>query len=218
MRVVIYARVSSDNGRQDTERQVADLTYFADINDMEIVEVFPDFQSGGTLNKNRIFLKKCLDFCTDKKNEIDMVLMSEVSRLGRDKWEMLELAKFFHDNKLNVYFVEENFALYEPDGTENDIFPLIFALHASFAERERKNIKQRLDSGYKQYRAKGGKVGRKKGSTKTKEQLQEEYKEVIKLLKKGTTIKNVAKLTGTSTATIARLKKTFGIKKSDRNA
>ena len=151
MRAVIYARVSSDNGRQDTARQVEDITNFASINGHEIVKVFEDFQSGGTLNKDRIFLKQCLDFCAQKTNKIDVVLMTEVSRLGRDKWEMLELAKFFHDHKINVYFLTENFAMFEEDGTENDIFPLIFSLHAAYAERERKNIKQRLDSGYAKY-------------------------------------------------------------------
>lgn len=209
MRAVIYARVSSDNGRQDTARQVEDITNFASINGHEIVKVFEDFQSGGTLNKDRIFLKQCLDFCAQKTNKIDVVLMTEVSRLGRDKWEMLELAKFFHDHKINVYFLTENFAMFEEDGTENDIFPLIFSLHAAYAERERKNIKQRLDSGYAKYREQGGKVGRKPGSKKTKERLQEEYRQVLKELKKGTSIARTAKLCDTSTATVARLKKTF---------
>ena len=77
----------------------------------------------------------------------------------------------------------------------------------------RDNIQYQLQSGYKNYRKKGGNVGRKPGSKKTKEKLQEEYKEVIKLLKKGITIKNVATLTGKSTATVARVKKTNGIKK-----
>lgn len=209
MRAVIYARVSSDNGRQDTARQVEDITNFASINGHEIVKVFEDFQSGGTLNKDRIFLKQCLDFCAQKTNKIDVVLMTEVSRLGRDKWEMLELAKFFHDHKINVYFLTENFAMFEEDGTENDIFPLIFSLHAAYAERERKNIKQRLDSGYAKYREQGGKVGRKPGSKKTKERLQTEYRQVLKELKKGTSIARTAKLCDTSTATVARLKKTF---------
>lgn len=211
MRAVIYARVSSDNGRQDTARQVEDLTNFACINDIEIVKVFQDFQSGGTLNRDRIFLKQCLDFCESKDNDIDVVMMTEVSRLGRDKWEMLELAKFFHDHQINVYFLTENFSLYEPDGSENDIFPLIFSLHAAYAERERKNIKQRLDSGYAKYRDAGGKVGRKPGSKKTKERLQDEYKQVLKELRRGTSIARTAKLCDTSTATVARLKKTFGI-------
>ena len=137
--------------------------------------------------------------------------MSEVSRLGRDVWEMTELAKFFHDHHLNVYFKRENLNMFNNDGSENTLFTMLFAMFSKFAENERTVIKERLKSGYNNYRAKGGKVGRKKGSTKTTEQLEQEYKQVIKELKAGLSIVKVAKLCDVAPGTVAKVKKIFKI-------
>ncbi|MBR5456376.1 MAG: helix-turn-helix domain-containing protein [Bacteroidaceae bacterium] len=57
----------------------------------------------------------------------------------------------------------------------------------------------------------GGKLGRKPGSVKTSEQKREEYKEVISLLRKGYSVRNVAKLGGISTSTVQRIKKEFAL-------
>lgn len=211
MIAVIYARVSSNTGRQDTERQVKELIAYAKNNNIEITKVFEDYISGTRPNKDRWVLQGCLKYCTKDNPKVNCILMSEVSRLGRDTWEMIELVKFFHDNHLNVYFMRENLWMYNLDGTENTLFSMLFAMFSKFAENERMAIKERLQSGYKNFRAKGGKVGRKIGSKKTKEQLEEEYKQVLKELRKGTSIARTAKLCDVSTATVARLKKTFSI-------
>lgn len=210
-KAVLYARVSSEGGRQDTERQIIDLTDYALQHNMEVINRFEDYMSGAKPNKDRVYLQQCLQFCTDAENHVDVLLMTEVSRLGRDEWEMLELAKYFHDHHINVYFMRENFSLYNPDGSENNIFPLIFSLHSIFASQERENIKTRLKSGYDKYRRKGGKVGRKPGDKKSREQLEEQYKHVLKELRHGTSVVKTAKLCDVSASTVARLKKTFGI-------
>ena len=74
---------------------------------------------------------------------------------------------------------------------------------------ERSNIVYRLNSGRSNYIAKGGKLGRKTGSSKTEEKKREEYKEVIQLLKKGYSVRNVAKLQGIGISTVQRVKKIF---------
>lgn len=208
---VIYARVSSTSGRQDTERQVNELTDYAKNHNIEVVKSFQDYISGATKNNDRQVLQDCLTYCTEENNKIDCILMSEVSRLGRDTWEMIELVKFFHDHQLNVYFMRENLFMYNPDGSENPLFSMLFAMFSKFAENERTAIKERLQSGYQNYRMQGGKVGRKTGSTKTDEQFEQEYKQVLKELRHGTSIARTAKLCDVSTATVARLKKKFSI-------
>ena len=67
---------------------------------------------------------------------------------------------------------------------------------------ERSNIQYRLNSGRQQYINRGGKLVRRKGSVKTVEQRKEEYREVISLLKRGYSIRNVARLTGFSIQTV----------------
>lgn len=211
MIAVIYARVSTSAGKQDTDRQVKELTEFAKEYNIEIAKVFQDYQSGATPNSERRFLQECLRYCTVVNKNVNCVLMSEVSRLGRDVWEMTELAKFFHDHHFNVYFKRENLNMFNNDGSENTLFTMLFAMFSKFAENERTAIKERLKSGYNNYRAKGGKVGRKKGSTKTTEQLEQEYKQVIKELKAGLSIVKVAKLCDVAPGTVAKIKRIFSI-------
>lgn len=128
MIAVIYARVSTSAGKQDTERQVKELTEFAKEYNIEIAKVFQDYQSGATPNSERRFLQECLRYCTVVNKNVNCVLMSEVSRLGRDVWEMTELAKFFHDHHLNVYFLRENLSMFNKDSSENTLFTILFSL------------------------------------------------------------------------------------------
>lgn len=84
------------------------------------------------------------------------------------------------------------------------------------AEIERENIKFRLNSGRSLAKEKGVKMGRKVGSTKSKETKLNEYKEVIKCLKKGLSVADtlaVCKQKGVkcSTSTIKRVKKEFAL-------
>ena len=74
---------------------------------------------------------------------------------------------------------------------------------------ERSNIQYRLNSGRANYIAKGGKLGRKKGSIKTEDRKKEEYRDTIALLKKGYSIRNIAKLQGIGISTVQRIKNQF---------
>ena len=69
----------------------------------------------------------------------------------------------------------------------------MIATLSSCAQLERDNISFRLQSGRKWYIEKGGKLGRKVGSVITEEQMKAEYREVISLLRKGYSIRDVAK-------------------------
>ena len=85
--------------------------------------------------------------------------------------------------------------------------PIIIATLSSCAQLERDNISFRLQSGRKRYIEKGGKLGRKVGSVKTAEQMKAEYREVISLLRKGYSIRDVAKLSGRGVSTVQRVKR-----------
>jgi DNA invertase Pin-like site-specific DNA recombinase len=89
----------------------------------------------------------------------------------------------------------------------------MIATLSTCAQLERENIKFRLNSGRENYIAKGGKLGRKAGSTKSDEKKREEYKEVITLLKKGYSVRNIAKLQKIGISTVQRIKNQFINKK-----
>lgn len=207
MKAAIYARVSSTTDRQNTERQVSDLKEYAAYSKMEVVRVFEEKISGAKKNAERPILQQALEYC--KAEHIDMLLVSELSRLGRNSFEVLETIKGLVDAKINLYMQKEKMTLLDENGEPSIFAPIMLATLSTCAQLERENIKFRLNSGRNQYIANGGKLGRKEGSIKTKEQKKDEYGEVISLLKKGYSIRNVAKLCNVSNSTVQRLKKEF---------
>ena len=206
---VIYARVSSVGERQSTERQVIDLKEYANRNKLIISKVFEEHVSGAKQNIERPILMDCLEYT--KTNKIDMLLVSELSRLGRNTFEVLSTVKDLIDNRINVYFQKEQMTLLDTNGKPSLFTPILIATLGTCAEMERENIQYRLNSGRRIYIEKGGKLGRKKGSIKTKEQKEKQYKDVLLYLKKGYSIKATAKLSGVSESTVQRLKKEFQI-------
>ena len=206
-RAVIYARVSSENDRQDTSRQITDLQKFSEANDMEIVKIFEEHISGAKKNEERQVLTECLDYCTG--NKVDYLLLSELSRLGRSTLQVLKSLERLHEAKVSVYI--QNLGIYslQPNGEVNPIASILITVLAEMGNIERANIQYRLNSGRAQYVRNGGKLGRKTGSIKSEDKKREEYKEVITLLKRGYSIRNTAKLTGSSISTVQRIKNQF---------
>ena len=209
MNAVIYARVSSTTERQNTERQIADLKSYAQHNNIDVVKVFEEHISGAKKNDERMILRECLDFCFN--NNIDTLLISELSRLGRNVDEVLANVRLCKENHLNIYFQKEQLNTFNADGTENPFLTIMIAVLGTCAQLERENIKFRLNSGRQKYINDGGKLGRKVGSIKTTATKEIEYKEVIKELKRGTSVRRTAKLCDVSVSTIQRVKKEFGL-------
>lgn len=209
MKAVIYARVSSVGDRQSTERQVLDLQKYANNNSIDVVKVFEEHVSGAKRNEERPVLCECLNYCVE--NKIDVLLISELSRLGRNVDEVLANVRFCKDNNLNIFFQKEGLSIFQPDGTKNPFLNIFISVLGTCAEMERENIKFRLTSGRNKYIAEGGKLGRKEGYRKPQEQKAEEYKNVLRELKKGTSIRRTAKLCDVSPSTVQRLKAEFAI-------
>lgn len=206
-KAVIYARVSSNNDRQDTTRQIEDLRKYAVSQNIEIVNVFQEHISGAKKNEERQVLTDCLEYCT--QHSVDYLLLSELSRLGRSTLQVLRSLEILHEAKVSVYI--QNLGLYtlQTDGKVNPIVSMLTTLLAEMGSIERSNIQYRLNSGRANYIAKGGKLGRRKGSIKTEDKKKEEYRDTIALLKKGYSIRNVAKLQGIGISTVQRIKNQF---------
>ena len=211
---VIYARVSSTGDRQSTERQVLDLSEYATRNGLTVQQTFEEHISGAKRNADRPVLTECLDYCRD--NGTDILLVSELSRLGRNVDEVLSSIRWAKDNRLNIFLQKEGLHIYGPDGKENPYLTIMIAVLGTAAQLERENIAFRLQSGRRRYvernMALTGKSGLgREGYRKPKEQKAEEYKETLKLLRKGYPYRKVARLCGVSESTVKRLKKEFAI-------
>ena len=204
---VIYARVSSIGDRQSTDRQVKDLSDYAAYQKMGVRKVFEEHISGAKKNDERPVLCEAIKYC--KEYRIDVLLVSELSRLGRNAFEVLASVKDLLDCGINLYIQKEQFTLLDKEGKPSLFAPVMIATLSTCAQLERDNISFRLNSGRKQYVEKGGKLGRPAGSTKSQDKKREEYREVINLLNKGYAIRDVAKLTGKGISTVQRVKKEF---------
>ena len=206
-KAVIYARVSSTGDRQDTGRQIKDLENYAKSQNIEIVKIYEEHISGAKRIEERQVLTECLEYCTS--HSVDFLLLSELSRLGRSTLQVLRSLEILHEAKVSVYI--QNLGLYtlQPDGKVNPIASIMVTVLAEMANIERSNIQYRLNSGRANYVANGGRLGRRKGSTKSEEKLRDEYKETIALLKKGYSIRNIARLQGIGISTVQRIKNQF---------
>lgn len=206
---VIYARVSSVGDRQSTLRQISDLKEYAGRNALKIVQIFDEHISGAKRNEERPVLVDCLDYC--EANHVDVILVSELSRLGRNVDEVLSVVRRSKDHHVNIFFQKENLSLFNDDGTKNPFLNIFISILGTCAEMERENIQFRLQSGRKRYVANGGVLGRRVGSVKSREKKEEEYRNVIRELRRGTSVRRTAKLCDVSASTVTRIKREFGI-------
>jgi DNA invertase Pin-like site-specific DNA recombinase len=202
MNVAILTRVSKES--QSYERQIKDLRAYANSKGYNVVGEFNEKVSGATANRDRtalIGLYKLIE-----KKAIKKLLVWELSRLGRSTLEVLKSLEYFHSNGVSLYVLNYNIETLNRDGSVNPMAQMMITLLAEFSRTERTAIQQRLSSGYKKYRNDGGKVGRKSGSTESKDEFLKKHNDVVKLLKKNTSIRNISKLTEKSTKTIQKVK------------
>ena len=207
MKAIIYARVSSVTDRQNTERQVKDLLEYANYQKYDVIQVYEEKISGAKKNSDRAILQEAIDFCIT--NKVDILLCSELSRIGRSSFEVLETVKRLIDNKVNLYLQKEKITLLDDNGKPSIFAPIMIAVLSSASSWERDSIQFRLNSGRRLYVERGGRLGRRIGSVKTKEQKEQEYRDVLIYLQKGYKIKDIAKLTNKSEKTVSRLRKEF---------
>ena len=200
---VIYARVSSSGDRQSTDRQVADLRAFAKRDGMEVLEVFSENCSGA--REDRPELLRCVEYL--KRGGCSTLLVSEISRLGRSVKGVVNTIDELTRAKVNIYLQDINLYTLLPDGSENPLAKVILTVLALGAEIERQSIVRRLISGRERAKEKGVKMGRPKGSMMSNQELLNKYPEVVKKLRKGLSIREIAKICDVSASTVQRIKK-----------
>jgi DNA invertase Pin-like site-specific DNA recombinase len=105
---------------------------------------------------------------------------------------------------ISLYIQNYGIETLTADGEVNPMSQFLITILAEVARMERKTIRERVESGYKNYRANGGKVGRKEGYRKSEADMREQYAVEIRLLRKGISLRNISKITHTSINTIRK--------------
>lgn len=202
VKVVIYARVSTAG--QDYERQLVELQQYAERMDYVVIKTFSEKVSGAKKVEERHAMTELLNYV--EVNEVDKVLIYECSRLSRRAVDFLSIIEIFNEKKISLYIHQNGLETLLSNGEINPIATLVLGILAQFNSMERSLIRSRMESGYNNYRNNGGSVGRKQGYRKTDDQICEEYAEEIRLLKKGYSLRNIAKITKTSINTLRKVK------------
>ncbi len=135
--------------------------------------------------------------------------VEEFSRLGRNAFDTLTTLKVCEDHNVNVHIQNMNLDSIV-DGKANPIFKLFSHIVSVIAEQEKELIRERTEAGKVAARNNGVVFGRKAGSNERKVDFlnKENNKLILRYLNEGkTTIREIAKITDASTATIMKVKK-----------
>ena len=137
------------------------------------------------------------------------LFVEEFSRLGRNAFDTLSTLNFCEQHKVNVHIQNMNLSSMI-DGKQNSIFKMFSHIFSVIAEQERELIKERTEMGKIVARNNGIKFGRKAGSNERNIDFlnKESNKAILKYLNDGHyTVREIAKLTDTSTATVMKVKR-----------
>lgn len=206
MKVVLLCRVSTNS--QDYNRQVNELTAYCQQQGWSIEHIFANKVSGAKKNEERTEIMELVEYV--KTHSIDRVCVLEISRLGRNTLEALKVIELLNEHGICLFVKNYNLETIV-DGKINPIASLICTILLEIAQMERLTIRERMESGRKQYIAKcrkeGIKMGRPATYRKTDEAMKIQYAKEISLLRKGLSLRQINAITGTSIMTIRKLYK-----------
>jgi DNA invertase Pin-like site-specific DNA recombinase len=168
MRVFGYIRVSSE--QQNLQQQKHLLLNYAQQQKLLISEFIEVEASSQKTQKQRK-----IDILLIKLQADDVLLVPELSRLGRNMLEVLNIINTLAENKINVVFIRQ------PElSTNGSHAKLLSAVYSYFAETERDFISIRTKQGLAALKASGEILGRPKGSKNKKSRALDPYKDQLK--------------------------------------
>jgi len=186
-----YVRVSTPD--QKLERQL--------VNQHPNEKLYIDVCSGSIPFNERPQATKLLQEMTT-----GTLFVKSIDRLGRNLMDIL--TTIHHFNGYSVSIKVENLGIESlVDGKPNQVFNLIISVLANIAEMERSTMLERQREGIAIAKAKGTYKGRVRGSTELPETVLKKYPKVVKYLKEGQSLRNVAKLSDVSLGTVQKVKK-----------
>jgi DNA invertase Pin-like site-specific DNA recombinase len=193
-----YIRVSCD--RQTTENQRYEISQYAERRHVQIDEWIEE-----TISGIKQIEKRKLNDLLKKLRKDDTLIVSELSRLGRNLMQIMSILHDCMNNDIKVFAIKENYEL----GNNISSKVLAFAFGLS-AEIERNLISQRTKEALNRKKAEGVVLGRPKGSISKKRKLTGKEKQIKELLDKKVSVSAIGRILGvhrlTVTAYLAKLK------------
>ena len=185
-----YLRVSTD--KQTLENQEFEIKTFCEREHISIDKWITE-----TISGTKDFEKRKLGKLLKKLKKGDVLICSEISRLGRNLLQIMTILNICMKKESQVWTIKDNYRL----GGDIQSKVLAFAFSLS-AEIERNLISQRTKEALHRIRASGRKLGREFGSRNKKHILDGREQSIARLLNKGVPKTQVAKMMGVSVTTI----------------
>ena len=179
-----YIRVSSD--KQTVENQRFEINKFCDKQNIVINDWIEE-----TISGTRNYTKRQLGNLLKKVNKDDSIICSELSRLGRNLFMIMEILNICMTKECRVWTIKDNYRL--GDDIQSKVLAFAFGLSA---EIERNLISQRTKEALARKKAEGVVLGRPKGKKSSPDKYKLSGKEVLikELLKNGTSKRKIAKI------------------------
>ena len=170
-KVVILARVSTD--RQEYQRQINELTAYCENEGWSVEEIFANKVSGAKRIEEREEILSLVEYV--REHQIKRVVCLEISRVGRNTLEALKVIQYLTENGVSLFVKNYNLETLDANGKPNPITSLICTILLEIASMERLTIKERMESGRKQYIERCRKEGIKMGRPSTYRKSVETY-------------------------------------------
>ncbi|MEP3387191.1 MAG: recombinase family protein [Reichenbachiella sp.] len=200
MKAIIYTRVSTKE--QSTARQLNDMK---SVRGFSIDKVFSEKSSGFSISiHDRPVLQAALQYIDAKK--VQCMMVSEVSRLGRNTHEVLNLIEDLRKKKVAIYIHNLGTTINTEDQSGEIFTKLIVTIMADLARLESEQMSYRIKSGIRARKAKGLTTGRKFGSSETPDKFLGKHQSIQNYLSKGYTSREIQKLCKCSPNTIQKVK------------
>ena len=188
MKTTAYLRISTID--QDIEKNKADILKLAHEKQLGSVHFIEEKISGTISWKKR----KIYSIIHDAQNG-DAIIVSELSRLGRSMLEIMEILSIISEKELSLYSVKGDWQLNA--SLQSKIIAMVFAMAS---EIERELISSRTKEALRAKKEQGVKLGRPKGTGKSK--LDKFKPEIEALLLNGSTQKFIANRYDTTEANL----------------
>lgn len=194
-----YIRVSSD--KQTVENQRFEINEFCKRNDLSI-DCWIEETISGTKNYDKRQLGKLLK----RVKSNDLIICSELSRLGRSLFMIMDILNVCMSKNCKVWSIKDNYRL--GDDIQSKVLAFAFGL---VAEIERNLISQRTKEALSRRRAEGAKLGRhwNEKPTRTAYKLYGHDDEIAVMIAKGVSFKDMACRLDVSPETVRRYYNTF---------
>jgi DNA invertase Pin-like site-specific DNA recombinase len=188
--ILAYIRISSD--KQSVENQKFEILKFADKKKLRINEWIEETISG----TKRVEERK-LGRLLQQTEKGDILIVSELSRLGRNLMEVMSILHDCMERDIKVFTIKEGYEL----GNNINSKVLAFAFSLS-AEIERDLISQRTKEALARKKHEGKKLGRPKGSLSKETKLTGKEEIIQDLLHKKVSVSAIGKILGVHRLTV----------------